>query len=122
MAENILIVDDSSSMRQMVKFALMEKDYNIVEANDGKDGIDKLYKMDSCKLIISDIHMPEINGIEFVKLVRGGDKHKFVPIIILTTESEKDMQEAGRRAGASAWIIKPFTPEKLNNVIKKILG
>lgn len=122
MAENILIVDDSSSMRQMVKFALMENDYNVVEASDGKDGLEKLYQMESCKLIISDIHMPEVNGIEFVKLVRGGDKHKFVPIIILTTESEKEMQEAGRRAGASAWIIKPFTPEKLNSVIKKILG
>ncbi len=122
MPDNVLVVDDSASMRQMVKFTLTENGYIPFEASNGQEGIDKLNSLENCKFIITDIHMPVMNGIEFIKKVRSGNKHKFVPIIVLTTESELEMQNEAKKAGTSAWIIKPFTPEKLLETIKKISG
>lgn len=118
----ILVVDDSASMRQMVSFTLSEDGHEIVEATNGKDGLAKLQGNSDVKLIISDIHMPEMNGIEFVKAVRENSKYKFVPIIILTTESESGMQEEGRKAGASAWIVKPFTADDLKSTVDRVAG
>ena len=120
MADKILVVDDSSSMRQMIKFSLMEEGYDVTEAVDGEDGLKKLEAMDECLLIFSDINMPNMNGIEFIKNVRAGSKFKFVPIVILTTESETSKRQEGSSAGATAWMVKPFTPEQLTNVIKKV--
>ena len=120
MGENILIVDDSASMRQMVNFTLTESGYTVIEATNGQDGLNKLNETDNLKLVVSDIHMPIMDGINFIKNVRAGAKHKFVPIIILTTESEQNMQNEGKKAGASAWIVKPFTPEQLIDTVKKI--
>lgn len=121
MGKKILIVDDSGSMRQMVNFTLTEEGFDIEEAVDGKDGFDKLEGVNP-DLIVTDINMPNMNGIELIKAVRETDNFKFTPIIVLTTESEASKQEAGKRAGASAWLVKPFTPEKLTETVKKVLG
>ena len=121
MSKKILIVDDSASMRQMVHFTLEEAGYEVAEGVDGKDGMDKLDDVNP-GLIITDINMPNMNGIELIKAVRRTDNHKTTPIIVLTTESEQSKQEAGKRAGATAWLIKPFTPEQLTDTVKKVSG
>lgn len=122
MGKSVLVVDDSASMRQMVGFTLSEEGFDVVEAENGKDGLEKLEITTDLKLIISDIHMPEMDGIEFVKAVRANDKYKFVPIVVLTTESEKSMQVKGKEAGASGWIVKPFTADQLKEIAKKVSG
>jgi len=121
MAQKILIVDDSNSMRQMIRFTLEEEGYEIEEAANGKEGTEKLEAFKP-ELIITDIHMPEMNGIEFITHTRGQSKHKFTPIIVLTTESEKQMQEEGKKAGATAWLVKPFSPDVLLETVKKVAG
>ncbi len=121
MAKKILIVDDSSSMRQMVKFTLVEEGHEVYEADNGKNGISKLEAAEP-ELIITDINMPEMDGIEFIKQVRANAQYKFTPIIVLTTESEQAKQDEGKKAGATAWLIKPFTPEKLIETVKKVAG
>lgn len=121
MGKKALIVDDSASMRQMINFTLDEEGWEVAEASNGKEGLDQLH-LTHPQLVITDIHMPEMNGIEFIKNVRTASEFKFTPIIVLTTESEKSMQEKGKEAGATAWIVKPFTPEKLKEVVKKVCG
>ena len=121
MGTQVLIVDDSRSMRQMVNFTLTENGYDVTEAENGKDGLEKLGQIQP-ELIITDINMPEMDGIEIIKQVRGMGDYKFVPIIVLTTESEAGKQAEGQQAGATAWIVKPFTPEKLIEVAKKVGG
>lgn len=121
MGTKILIVDDSASMRQMVHFTLEEAGYDVAEGVDGKDGFNKL-EAENPALIITDINMPNMNGIELIKAVRKTDKFKAVPIIVLTTESEQSKQEAGKRAGATAWLVKPFTPEQLISTVQKVSG
>ena len=120
MGVNVLVVDDSSSMRQMIEFTLKENGYAVDTAANGKEGCRKLNP--DLKLIITDLYMPEMDGIEFIKQARASGTNKFTPIIMLTTESEKEKQDDGRQAGASAWLIKPFTPEKLMETIKKVIG
>lgn len=121
MSQRVLIIDDSNSMRQMIRFTLEEEGYQVEEAVNGLDGTGKL---DAFKpeLIITDIHMPEMNGIEFIEKTRQNDSFKFTPIIVLTTESEKAMQDKGKKAGATAWLVKPFTPEVLLETVKKVAG
>lgn len=121
MAKTVLVVDDSKSMRQMVSFTMAEEGYTVVEAENGRDAA---FKLESSKasLIITDINMPEMNGIEFITHVRSTGNYKFTPIIVLTTESEKEMQDKGKAAGATAWLIKPFTPERLKEIAKKVAG
>ncbi|MEW5815480.1 MAG: response regulator [Spirochaetota bacterium] len=121
MGKKVLIVDDSASMRQMVNFTLSENGYEVIEAVHGKEGLHKLSDAEA-GLIITDINMPEMNGIEFIKAVRTDSKYKFTPIIVLTTESEAAKQEEGKKAGATAWLVKPFTPEKLLEVARKVGG
>jgi len=108
-------------MRQMINFTLSEEGYEVHEAENGKHGLSQL-EAAAPALIITDIHMPEMDGIEFIRQVRTKQKFKFTPIIVLTTESEQDMQRAGKEAGATAWLVKPFTPEKLNETVKKVAG
>jgi two-component system chemotaxis response regulator CheY len=108
-------------MRQMINFTLSEAGYEVQEAANGKQGLEKLTTLQP-KLIITDIHMPEMDGLEFIRSVRENASFKFTPIIVLTTESEQDMQQEGKKAGATAWLVKPFTPEKLNDTVKKVAG
>lgn len=120
MSRVIMTADDSASMRQMVSFTLKQAGYDIVEAIDGKDA---LTKMDATKvdMLITDLNMPNVDGIELIKQVRTRADLKFIPIIMLTTESADDKKSAGKAAGATGWIVKPFAPDQLVAVVKKVL-
>ncbi|MCL4491164.1 MAG: response regulator [Nitrospirae bacterium] len=118
MAEPILIVDDSASMRQLVSFALKDAGYEVISAVNGKDA---LVKLDGVKIgmVLTDLNMPEMDGIEFIKQLRGTSGYRFTPIVMLTTESQESKKQEGKQAGASGWIVKPFTPNQLIDVIRK---
>lgn len=119
MAKTIMIVDDSSSMRQVVGIALKSAGYVVLE---GRDGVDALAKLTGQKvhLIISDVNMPNMDGISFVKAVKQLSAYKFTPIIMLTTESEESKKREGQAAGAKAWVVKPFKPEQLLLAVQKL--
>ncbi len=121
MAKVIMTVDDSASVRQMVSFTLKQSGYDVVEAVDGRDGLQKLTgtKVD---MIITDLNMPNLDGIGLIKGARALPACKFIPIIMLTTESQDSKKTEGKAAGATGWIVKPFKPEQLIGVIKKVLG
>jgi two-component system chemotaxis response regulator CheY len=121
MAKTILTVDDSFSVRQMVKFTLEDAGYKVIEACDGRDAISKLQGV-SVNLIFTDLNMPNMNGIELIKNVRSNPALKFVPVIMITTESQAEKKMEGKKAGATGWIVKPFRPEQLLDVAKKIIG
>jgi two-component system chemotaxis response regulator CheY len=121
MAKKIMTVDDSASVRQMVSFTLKEAGYEVVEASDGMDALNKLNGI-SVNMIITDLNMPNLDGIGLIKSVRASVQHKFVPIIMLTTESQDGKKLEGKAAGATGWIVKPFKPEQLLAVTKKVLG
>ncbi len=116
-----MTVDDSASVRKMVSFTLKDAGYDVIEACDGKDALDKL-ESTSVNMIVTDLNMPNIDGIEFIKKVRKMNHYKFIPIIMLTTESQNEKKLEGKSAGATGWIIKPFDQEQLLLVVKKVLG
>jgi two-component system chemotaxis response regulator CheY len=118
---SILAVDDSPSMRQMVAFTLKSAGYNVVEAVDGQDALEKSSGRDF-DLVLTDQNMPRMDGISLTKKLRDNPKFKGTPILILTTESSDQMKQAGRSAGATGWLVKPFDPSKLLEVIKKLVG
>jgi len=117
----ILAVDDSASMRQMVAFTLKGAGYDVQEACDGSEALD-IAKQQKFDLVLSDVNMPVMDGIEFVTELRKLNEYKFVPVLMLTTESAGDKKMEGKKAGATGWIIKPFNPDQLLNTIKKVLG
>jgi two-component system, chemotaxis family, chemotaxis protein CheY len=117
---SILAVDDSASMRQMVSFTLKNAGYNVVEAVDGQDALEKASSRDF-DLVLTDQNMPRLDGIGLTKRLRDNPKFKTTPILILTTESSDQMKQAGRGAGATGWLVKPFDPTKLIEVIKKVV-
>jgi two-component system chemotaxis response regulator CheY len=119
--KTVLAVDDSASIRQMVGFTLRSAGYQVVEAVDGADALEKL-KAEAVHLVITDLNMPNLDGIELVKTIRAGGGHKFVPIVFLTTESQDAKKQQAKAAGATGWIVKPFRPEQLITVVKKVLG
>jgi two-component system chemotaxis response regulator CheY len=123
MAKTILIVDDSVSLRKVVAIALTGAGYEVVEAGDGLDALDKLAGMGGRKvhLIISDVNMPRMGGIEFIRQVKTNASYKFTPVIMLTTEGQDNMKEQGRAAGAKAWILKPFNPPQMLNAVAKLI-
>lgn len=120
MAKTILIVDDSASMRQLVAFAVKDAGYEVVTAVDGKDALGKLNGI-KADMVVTDLNMPNMDGIELIKQLRSSPATKFTPVVMLTTESQESRKQEGKQAGASGWIIKPFTPEKLIEVIKKFV-
>jgi two-component system chemotaxis response regulator CheY len=119
MSKTILVVDDSPSIRQVVGLTLKGAGYTVIEA---VDGVDALSKLDGQKinLIVSDVNMPNMGGIELVTKVKAHADYKFTPILMLTTESEETMKEAGKAAGAKAWLVKPFQPAVLLSAISKL--
>jgi len=121
MEKTIMTVDDSASIRMMVSFSLKEAGFKVVEAVDGVDALEKLEEHD-ISLVIADVNMPVMDGIQFVKEMRVHPKYKFTPVVMLTTESHESMKEKGREAGATGWIVKPFKPEQLISVVRKVLG
>jgi two-component system chemotaxis response regulator CheY len=118
--KTIMTVDDSASLRQMVSFVLRGGGYEVVEAVDGLDGLSKL-KGQELHLFLSDINMPKMDGLEFTRQLRAMPQYKFVPIVLLTTESHPEKKQEGKAAGATAWIVKPFTPDQLLTVVKKVM-
>jgi len=120
MSRTIMTADDSSSIRQMVSFTLKQAGYSVVEAVDGSDALSKL-KSNPIHMLISDLNMPKIDGLELIRQVRAMPEYKFIPIIMLTTESQADMKQKGKAAGATGWIVKPFKPDQLLSVVKKVL-
>lgn len=117
----ILAVDDSASMRQMVSFTLKASGYTVIDAVDGVEALAKA-KANKIDLVLSDINMPNMNGIELVKSLRAEPQYRFTPILLLTTESGMDKKAEGRSAGATGWLVKPFNPTQLLATIKKVLG
>ncbi len=122
MAKTIMTVDDSPSVRQLVSFALKDAGYETIEAEDGQDAVRKLAAAPSVSLVVTDLHMPNMDGLQLIREIRQSSTHKFVPIVMLTTESKPEMKNEGRSAGASGWIVKPFEPPQLVGVVKKLLG
>jgi two-component system chemotaxis response regulator CheY len=124
MEKHILFVDDSPTIRSSVSFCLRNAGYRVTEAVDGQDGLQKVQTMkekgESLSLIITDINMPQMDGITFISEVKATE-FKFVPILVLSTEAGKAMIKKGRDAGASGWVLKPFQPEQLLWAVKKVM-
>lgn len=121
MAKTILIVDDSSSLRTVVRMALQRAGYDVLEAGDGVEGLKQLDAAGKVNLIVSDVNMPNMDGISFVTEVKKHPRHKFSPVIMLTTEGQDSKKEQGRAAGAKAWIVKPFNPPQLLDAVSKLI-
>jgi len=117
----IMTVDDAASMRQMVSFTLSEAGHTVLQAEDGVDALEQA-KANSVEAFIVDINMPRMDGITLVKELRALPQYKFVPILMLTTESQETKRLEGKAAGATGWLVKPFNPDQLMTVIKKVLG
>ena len=121
MSANILTVDDSASIRMTTKIALTNAGYKVTEAVDGVDGLNKA-KSASFDLIVTDLNMPNMNGLAMIEAFRQSPAHTGIPIIFLTTESDADMKSRAKAAGATGWITKPFDPEQLVKIARKVLG
>ncbi|HEX7045108.1 MAG TPA: response regulator [Burkholderiales bacterium] len=116
-----MTVDDTASMRQMISFTLGSAGYEVIEAADGAEAL-KLAQGRKVDLVIADVNMPNMDGITLVKSLRAMEQYKFTPILMLTTESQAGKRDEGKSAGATGWIVKPFNPEQLVNVVRKVLG
>lgn len=121
MAKTILAVDDSGSLRQMLVFSLKAAGYQVVEAVDGEDGLEKA-KSYGFDLVLTDQNMPRMDGLTLIRSLRTLGNYRKVPILMLTTEASDDMKMKGRAAGATGWLVKPFNPQRLNEVVKKVIG
>ena len=121
MHKRIMIADDSAVMRQMLGLFLKEAGYTVVEAVDGRDAFERL-QAEQVDMLITDVNMPNMDGISLVREVRTQSSLRFIPIIVLTTEYTESKREEGRRAGATGWIVKPFKEDQLHAVVRKVLG
>lgn len=121
MSKIVLTVDDSASIRQMVAFTLKSAGYEVMEAIDGEDGLNKA-KTRQANLVLTDQNMPKMDGLTLIKALRGLPQYRAIPILMLTTESSDAMKAAGRAAGATGWLVKPFDPQKLLEVVQKVIG
>jgi two-component system chemotaxis response regulator CheY len=121
MAKTVMTVDDSASVRQMVAFTLKQAGYDVVEASDGKEAISAIGS-GPVHMVVTDLNMPNMDGIALIRWLRAQPAYRFIPIIMLTTESQESKKQEGRTAGATGWIIKPFKQDQLLSVVKKVLG
>ncbi len=121
MAKTILAVDDSGSLRQMVAFSLKAAGYDVVQAVDGQDGLNKA-KQKTVDLVLTDQNMPIMDGLTLIANLRSLSSYQKVPILMLTTESSDEMKAKGRAAGANGWLVKPFDPKRLIEVVQKVIG
>ena len=125
MGKAILTVDDSASMRQMVRFTLSDAGYTVIEAVDGQDAVAKLTDpviANAVSMVITDLNMPNLDGIGLIRAVRTNPACKGLPIIMLTTESQDSRKQEGKAAGATGWIVKPFTTQQMLAVVKRVIG
>ncbi|MBN2403583.1 MAG: response regulator [Spirochaetes bacterium] len=124
MGKKIMIVDDTEAIRMSVGFTLQEEGYEVVEAKNGQEALDKLKGTDKIDLILCDVNMPIMDGIEFLRNMKTNESYssvKFTPIIMLTTEAGEDKKNEGKELGAKAWIVKPFKPEQLIKAVKTLI-
>lgn len=121
MSARILAVDDSASVRQMVRTALEADGYEVREAQDGQEALDAL-RAAPADLVISDLYMPTMDGLTLLRAIRQAAEHKFTPVLLLTTENGEEMKQRGRASGATGWLVKPFQPEQLRQVVARVLG
>lgn len=121
MAKTILVVDDAMTVRNLAKFALSKGGFTIIEAEDGVQGL-KALEANTIDLIISDLNMPNMNGLEMAAAAKGNDKFKHIPIFMLTTEASQEVALKGKEIGIMAWIVKPFVPDKLLAAVQKVVG
>jgi len=124
MSNRVLVVDDSASIRQMVSFTMRNAGYEVDEACNGKEAVEKAMKATRYAIIITDLNMPVMTGIEEIKAIRGNTAgvNRFTPILMLTTESCNELKFEGRKAGATGWIVKPFKPAELIAVVHRLAG
>ncbi len=122
MGKKVLIVDDSKTIRQQVNFTLSKSGYEIIEAENGLDGIAKLQENKDVLIIISDVNMPQMSGLEMVEAINSNPELSHPPILMLTTEGADEFKNRAKLAGAKGWITKPFNPESLIGAIKKLIG
>ena len=124
-SKKILVLDDSKTIRSSVKYTLNKEGYEVLLANNGQEGLEVLKNNSSMsdrpKMIITDINMPKMDGIEFIKQVKADSKFKFIPTLVLTTESQDKMKMKGKKAGAAGWLVKPFKPQQLIDVVEKFV-
>jgi two-component system, chemotaxis family, chemotaxis protein CheY len=118
--KTIMAIDDSASLRQMVSVVLRGGGYQVIESVDGLDALSKL-KGQPLDLFLTDVNMPKMDGFELTRKIRAMPAYKFVPIVLLTTESTPEKKQQGKAAGATAWIVKPFNPDQLLAVVKKVI-
>lgn len=121
MGKTILAVDDSGSLRQMVVFSLNAAGYQVIEAVDGEDALSKA-KTNVVDLVLTDQNMPNMDGLTLIKSLRSLSTYQKVPILMLTTESSDEMKALGRAAGATGWLVKPFDPKRLLDVVQRVIG
>lgn len=121
MSAKILAVDDSTSMRQMVRAALEVDGYQVREAQNGEDALIAL-DAEPVDLVISDLYMPQMDGLTLLRSIRERAEHRFTPVLLLTTERGEEMKQRGRASGATGWLVKPFQPEQLRQVVARVLG
>ncbi len=121
MSKTALTVDDSKTMREMVAFTLKGAGYQVIEAEDGKHALQMLGGK-SVDVVVTDLNMPNMNGIELIRELRANPSYKFTPILMLTTEADDSKKSEGKSAGATGWIVKPFQPEKLLKTVEKVTG
>lgn len=121
MAKRILTVDDSASILQVQKLVLSGAGYDVLQAVDGQDALAKLNGT-PVHLVLTDLNMPRLDGVGLIRAIRANPVHRLVPVIMVTTESKDSKKQEGKAAGATGWIVKPFTPEQLVAVVKKVIG
>lgn len=121
MSKRIMIVDDSATVRQVLQMTLEGAGYDIFDAVDGQDALAKLEDA-RLDMVITDLNMPNLDGIGLIRKIRQHAAYRFIPIVMLTTESAEEKKQEGKAAGASGWIVKPFKPEQLLKVVKMVLG
>jgi two-component system chemotaxis response regulator CheY len=122
MSSKVLVVDDSATIRQQLRFTLSQAGYDVLEAEDGEDGVRKLTTNADTKLVICDVNMPKMNGIEMLNVVKNDNRVNQIPIVMLTTEGSAELIAKAKSAGAKGWLVKPFKPELLLSAVKKLAG
>ena len=120
MAKTVLVVDDSESIREVLSYTLENEGYTVCRGENGKDALNQCSK-NTFDLVITDLYMLEMDGLEFIRVIRRTQEYKYIPILFLTTESQFSKKEEAKEAGATGWIVKPFVPDKLIGVIRKVL-
>ncbi|HWM48420.1 MAG TPA: response regulator [Xanthobacteraceae bacterium] len=120
MTKRILTIDDSKTIRDMLRMTLAGAGFEVLQAVDGQDGVEVMDR-EKVDLVITDINMPRMNGYEVVRHLRGNPNHKSLPILVLTTESDSDKKNLAREAGATGWMVKPFDPDRLVETVRKVI-